>query len=40
MEPVLCSLRPVGCEIEHPITIGSKALDAKIAEPMHTDERN
>jgi len=32
MEPVLCSQQPVGSEIERAITIGSKALDAEIAE--------
>ena len=32
MEPVPYSLRPVASEIERAITIGSKALDAEIAE--------
>ncbi len=40
MEPVLCSLLPVGSEIERGITIRSKALDAQIAVQEHVYERN
>ncbi len=40
MEPVLYSLQPVGSEIERAITIGSRALDANIAERKHIYERN
>jgi hypothetical protein len=43
MEPVLYSftpLQPVGREIERAITIGSKALDAQIAEQEQVCERN
>jgi hypothetical protein len=41
MEHVLYSLHAVGSEIECAITIGSKALDAEIAEQQeHVYERN
>jgi hypothetical protein len=40
MEPVLCSLQPVGSEIQRTITIGSRALDAEIAEQEPVCERN
>jgi hypothetical protein len=40
MEPVRYSLNAVGSEVERAIIIGSKALDAKIAEQEHVYERN
>jgi len=38
--PSFTPLRPVGCEIERAITIGSKALAAQIAEQERGCERN